>query len=196
VIGAVLAGGASRRFGRAKMLTILRGRPMIDYPLQALRAALGPEAVVAVVAKRTTQLPPLSVPIWQEPDEPQHPLCGLREALRRGDGADVLVCAGDMPLIDAAELRALLDAAAGTSAPVVLALVEGRLQPLCGLWRAEAAAALAATGSSIALHELARELGALAVARDDARPYLNVNTPTDLRLAATVGGKRGPARRP
>lgn len=66
-IGVVLAGGAGRRMGGAKASTPLAGRPLIAYPIAALRAVLAP---VAVVAKRDSGLPPVGygVEIWREPD--------------------------------------------------------------------------------------------------------------------------------
>ena len=84
-VGVVLAGGAGRRMGGAKPGTPLAGRPLIAYPLTALRAVLAP---VAVVAKSDSVLPVLGagVELWREPDEPRHPLAGILEALRRADG--------------------------------------------------------------------------------------------------------------
>ena len=54
-VGVVLAGGAGRRLGGAKPATLVAGRPLISYPIAALRAVCAP---VAVVAKRDSPLPP------------------------------------------------------------------------------------------------------------------------------------------
>src|SRR5581483_281554 len=98
-IGVVLAGGAGRRIGGSKAQVLLRGRPLIHYPLAVLRAALDE---VAVVAKGDTELPELGgVELWIEPDEPRHPLAGILHGLRRAGGRAVLACAADMPLITA-----------------------------------------------------------------------------------------------
>ncbi|HVS28670.1 MAG TPA: NTP transferase domain-containing protein, partial [Solirubrobacteraceae bacterium] len=107
-VGVVLAGGAGRRLGGLGKASIeLAGRPLLDYPISALREVC---AEVAVVAKRDSRLPalPASVARWNEPDEPRHPLTGILHALERSAGRGVLVCAVDMPLVDAATLRALL----------------------------------------------------------------------------------------
>src|SRR5207237_1174148 len=61
IVGAVLAGGASRRMGAPKALLELGGRPLLEYPLAALQGA-GLQPVV--VAKRRSPLPPLAVPRW------------------------------------------------------------------------------------------------------------------------------------
>src|SRR4051812_30322612 len=73
-IGAVLAGGRARRMGGAKAVAELGGRPLVAWPLAALRAGL--EEVV-VVAKPSTSLPPLDVEVWLEPEAPSHPRAGL-----------------------------------------------------------------------------------------------------------------------
>ena len=43
------------------------------------------EAVV--VAKPETDLPPLDVPVWEEPEEPSHPLTGIVAALEQARAA-------------------------------------------------------------------------------------------------------------
>src|SRR5215210_7377438 len=95
-IGAVLAGGRSRRMGGSKATADLGGRPLLAWPLEALRAVLGD---VVVVAKGSTELPPLDVPVWVEPDEPMHPRAGIVHALERAHGRAVLACAVDLPLV-------------------------------------------------------------------------------------------------
>src|SRR5256885_1284659 len=96
-LGAVLAGGLGRRLGGSKATVALAGRPLISYPLQALRSALG---AVVVVAKGDTQLPDgLEAPVWVEPEHPRHPLTGLVHALSLAGGRPVLVCACDLPLV-------------------------------------------------------------------------------------------------
>ncbi len=47
IIGAVLAGGRGRRIGRDKATVDLNGRPLISYPIGALRAA-GLDVVLAL----------------------------------------------------------------------------------------------------------------------------------------------------
>src|SRR5438477_12761169 len=76
-VGVILAGGAGRRIGGSKALVKLHGRPLISYPLAAMREALGD---IAIVAKADTELPSLpGVTVWIEPDVPRHPLVGSRK---------------------------------------------------------------------------------------------------------------------
>src|SRR5438876_12330559 len=98
--GVVLAGGLGRRMGAPRAAAVLAGAPLIAGPLGALRAAC--ERVV-VVAKRGTELPELGFERWDEPDEPRHPIAGIRHTLGRAAGP-ILVCAADVPFVAAAVL--------------------------------------------------------------------------------------------
>jgi molybdopterin-guanine dinucleotide biosynthesis protein A len=127
-IVAVLAGGRGERIGGAKPTRELAGRPLIDYPLAAARAA-GLEAIV--VAKRDSELPSgLAEPLIVEPDEPRHPLCGALAALEHAAQASpeaVLVLVGcDMPFLTGA----LLGWLAAALEPAILLEADGRVQPL------------------------------------------------------------------
>src|SRR4051794_24313150 len=151
-IGVVLAGGRGRRLGgRSKAELQLAGRPMLAYVLEALTPVLDE---VAVVAKPSTGLPgrvadgKLRVPggdpvaLWIEPEEPSHPLVGLRHALTQAEGRAVLLVAVDLPLITPALVEELV-AADAQGACAVVPHAEGCLQPLLARYEPEALAMLA-----------------------------------------------------
>ena len=99
----VLAGGRGRRMGGAKALFPFAGKPLIARPVAAARAAQLP---VAIVAKPSTDLPELGVPVWLEPETPSHPLLGLVTALAHGP---VVAVACDQPFVTAELLLQLAD---------------------------------------------------------------------------------------
>jgi molybdenum cofactor guanylyltransferase len=184
-IGVVLAGGRGRRIGGDKAIVELEGRALIHYVLEALHEVCD---TVVVTAKRGTILPSLAgaADLWIEPDEPQHPLCGVEHALRLAVGRPILAVAVDLPLMDAATLRAILGAdTSGVS--VVAPLVHGRLQPLCALWLPRALQGLnpglLAQGGRAT--EIAEQLGVRAIDGLDPDAFYNVNAPEDL-LGASV----------
>ncbi len=180
-IGVILAGGVGRRIGGDKAVVDLCGRPLISYPLRAMRSVT---ADLAVVAKSDTRLPPLAgISVWIEPDEPRHPLVGLVHALERASGRAVLVCAADMPLITAAVLRSLADADTG-AAPAVIATGLGGLQPQLGRYESAARASLApaAAEGRRSLRETVAALGPTLVEVPE-RVLFNVNTAEDLARA-------------
>jgi molybdenum cofactor guanylyltransferase len=102
VIVAVLAGGRSRRMGTPKALALLGGEPLIMRPLAAAREAGFP---AIVVAKRSSPLPELDVPVIYEPDEISHPLAGLIAALEHAPGIVAVAC--DQPWVTGEAIRLL-----------------------------------------------------------------------------------------
>jgi molybdopterin-guanine dinucleotide biosynthesis protein A len=168
---AVLAGGRSRRMKTAKALVPFAGEPLISHPLRAAASA-GLDAVV--VAKAASQLPPLDVPVWFEPDEPRHPLTGVVWALEAGRPVVAVPC--DMPFVTP-ELLAHLASLEGLAAPAGQPF-PARYEP----------AALPALREALAREAPVRAtLAALAPAEVDLKPFgdperltVSVNTPEQL----------------
>jgi molybdopterin-guanine dinucleotide biosynthesis protein A len=183
VIGVVLAGGRGLRLGGSKPSAELLGRPLASYPAAALAGVCDR---VAVVTKANTELPELpGTERWDEPDEPRHPLTGILHALERA-GGPVLVCAGDMPFVTSDALRTLLQAAgSGSGAPAVVAVADGVLQPVLGLY---APAALDALRVAPADAPLTLTVESLDPARVALPPGLvrSVDTPEELADAEAL----------
>ena len=200
-VGVVLAGGRGRRIGGDKAVVSLAGRPLLSYPI---RAMLGVLDQVVVVAKPSTVLPALGdVAVWEEPEQPSHPLVGIAEALRRADGGWVLVCAGDMPFVPVALLASLVSLAAAASpgsatagaggdpraAPaVVAASADGALQPLLGCYGPACLERLAAAAREAVApaRAVVEALAPLVVPVSDPRALFNVNSAADLREAEAL----------
>lgn len=173
----MLAGGAGRRIGGGKPSRLLFGRPLIAYPLAALREA-GLDAVV--VAKPGVLLPALDVPVVLDASPTLHPLAGILAALDHAEGP-VIVVAADMPFLEPALLRAL--ATADPGAAVVAAEAGGTLEPLCARYSPAVRDALWQALEREA--PLRRTLAGLSPATipTHAGVVVNVNTPEDLEQA-------------
>jgi molybdenum cofactor guanylyltransferase len=197
-VGAVLAGGRGRRIGGDKAIATLAGRPLLSYPVRAMRAVVDQ---VVVVAKPSTALPALGeVTVWTEPEQPSHPLVGIAEALRRAPGGWVLVCAGDMPFVPVALLESLVSAGApgrpgapggpdpGAPAAVVAASASGALQPLLGCYGPACLEPLAAAAHEAVApaRAVVAALEPLVVPVTDPRALFNVNSASDLREAEAL----------
>ena len=169
-LAVVLAGGLSRRMGEPKALVLLGGRPLIAWPLAAAAAA-GLEAVV--VAKPGSALPPLEVPVWDEPEAPSHPLTGLVAALERA-GGPVVALACDMPFVSPG-LIARLAAAKGVAAPAGEAF-PARYEP------SALPALRAGLAREAAVRAVLAELGAAPV-EADADELVGINDPDALARA-------------
>jgi molybdenum cofactor guanylyltransferase len=146
--GIVLAGGRSSRFGRAKLLAVIEGEPLLWLPLRALAAAGCPEIIVAIGPDTPEPAVPPElgsiVRFARDPEPFGGPLVGLRAGLAATNAALVIVVAGDQPGLPPALLVAMAEALAapgGAGAIGAVALVDpgGVTRPLpCVLDRPQA----------------------------------------------------------
>lgn len=166
ILGAVLAGGLSSRFGSDKALAEFDGHTLISLAVDALS---GWSEKVVVVGRETAPAPTL--PDW--PRSGMGPLGGLAAALRmaQDEGYEAVLTCG----VDAVALPENLPALLGP-APAYLAQ-----QPVIGIWPVSATAVLEALLHSEESHSM-RRFAELAQARRVEIPetIANINTPGDL----------------
>lgn len=170
LLGAVLAGGESRRFGSDKALALLDGRPLIEHAVAALAAQT--EAVI--VCGREGGIP-------DRPEPGLGPLGGINaaihEAAARGFDA-VLTCGCDVPSLPA-DLSVRLGAGAYVAE-----------MPVIGLWPATLGDALdrhLASGGDRSVRGWAAAAGIAAVTL--GVPLANLNTPADLAALSRGTGE-------
>jgi molybdopterin-guanine dinucleotide biosynthesis protein A len=188
-IGAILAGGQGLRIGGQKATVELQAKPLIAYPVEAIRQVL---SRVAILAKSGTRLPSLSgVAVWIEPEIPRHPLVGITQALALAGGRPVLVCACDMPFVSPDLIRRLVKADPGR-APAVVACAGGVMNPLLGCYQPRALDVLArAVGPGAGpLSETIAGIGPVLLEVDEPEELFDVDTPDDLLLAAAILDQR------
>jgi molybdenum cofactor guanylyltransferase len=166
ILGAVLAGGQSSRFGADKALAEFRGRTLLAHAVDTLSGWC--EHVIVV---GRAEAPAPTLPDWPRPG--MGPLAGLAAALHhaRNKGYEsVLTCGVDsLQLPD--DLPDLL-----SPAPAYLAA-----QPVIGLWPASAVQAIEDILHSDGRHSLKRfaeAVGARAVT--GVADPANINTQADL----------------
>lgn len=178
MIGVVLAGGASRRFGgEPKGLKLLHGTPLALHVAQTLGqvcgrvlledngdsgyAALGLERIAAASSHAG-----------------KGPLAGMAAGLAVAGSEHVAFAPCDLPLVTPAIFRALCAHAGGA-----YAVSPSGIEPLvCVLPPRALAVVLEALASPDVPRVAAvmERIGAVAVRFDDDRAFLNVNTPDDL----------------
>jgi bifunctional UDP-N-acetylglucosamine pyrophosphorylase/glucosamine-1-phosphate N-acetyltransferase len=173
--------GTRMRSSLPKMLHPVCGRPMVAWPIEAAREATGAEWIVAIDSPKQNSVPglPDKVRIVTQP-EPDGTGGAVRAALPLVEEAEtVLVLSGDVPLISAATISALLATHESSGAAATMLTIElddpgsyGRVvrDAEGGVERVvEAKAAGDATAEQLAIREInagtyAFQAGPLAVA--------------------------------
>jgi molybdopterin-guanine dinucleotide biosynthesis protein A len=112
--GILLAGGASRRFGRSKLVEPIAGVPLFHRPLRALLDACDDVAIVLAPDAPEPPLPEGADRARFVRDEVAHegPLAGTRVGLAHVRGEYAVLVAADMPGVGAALLTLMADRAA------------------------------------------------------------------------------------
>ncbi len=186
--GAILAGGRALRFGgRPKGLELIGGVRIIDRVASALRDIAGELLLIGAPPVIAATLPDWRLVPDASPGD--GPLGAIVTALG-ASGRDTLIVAWDMPFVTAADLQPLLHAP--SDADAVLWQSEGRVEPLCGLYRATALPALAAAFAGGERSPRAT-LGALRLQlvtraeTDESSPFASINTSEQLDAARRAG---------
>jgi molybdopterin-guanine dinucleotide biosynthesis protein A len=190
LLGAVLAGGASTRFGAPKWRVQLAGQTLGERAVAALR----PSTAQVVAISSDPEVASLGVEVRADLVAGQGPLGGIRTALvwaaeRSLAGAFVLAC--DLPLVTAPLVQALVSAWQGSDAVVTVGPAGS--EPLCALYSLTALPRIESalergelSPSRLLMSELEVHRLAMEVARDASgiqAPFLNVNTRADWELA-------------
>lgn len=114
--GILLAGGASRRFGRPKIVEPVDGSPLFHRPLRALLDSC--DDIVIVLAPDAPE-PPLPdgaerVSFARDPVAYEGPLAGTRVGLERVHAEYAVLVAADMPGVRSELLALMAERATGT----------------------------------------------------------------------------------
>ena len=187
VSGILLTGGRSRRFGADKTRATFQGRTLANIAAEALTSVA---ATAVEVGPGVTDLP-----ATREDPPGGGPLAavaaGWSELTRRGATSPVIVLAADLPLVTPPFVRWLAHHPSEVS---VVPTADGRLQPLCARYTADAvsmASTVLAKGRS-SMHALLDAIAFAVVTPDDWREVAPLNVlddvdePADLeRLRAT-----------
>lgn len=192
MLGMVVAGGRSQRFGGEKAVATLAGRPLLLWAVERLSEAC---PRVAVNARPGTAAESLArehgLPVIHDvPGDPDGPLAGVKAGLQWASGQGALqlaVSPCDVPSVPRGMYPKLL-AAAGEGAALA-ETSEGR-QPQCAIWPVSALRMLTAAlagGQHPPTWRMLEELRAVKVCFDPPESFSNLNTREDLaRLEARL----------
>ncbi|BAV32557.1 molybdopterin-guanine dinucleotide biosynthesis protein A [Sulfuricaulis limicola] len=135
ITGVILAGGRGSRLGGAdKGLVPLRGRPLVEYAIDALRPQVG---ALLISANRHRDIYasygyPVIADVMGDYDGP---LAGMLSAMRAAGTAYILTTPCDAPSIPADLARRLAEALVSNNAVASAVSLQGSLQPVFALLR-------------------------------------------------------------
>ncbi|HZL56975.1 MAG TPA: molybdenum cofactor guanylyltransferase [Bryobacteraceae bacterium] len=179
--GWILAGGRSSRMGTDKALIEIEGRPLALRIADELAKSCGSVSLVGDPALYGT----LGLPVVRDTFPGQGPLAGIEAALGASALEWNLIVACDMPALDSATIESLFAGFADCSVPEY---ADGRLEPLCAVYRRRCHAAIRTAIES----GIRRITDALLYLRDEGfairyvrvanrAPFANLNTPDEMR---------------
>jgi molybdenum cofactor guanylyltransferase len=175
--GAVLLGGASRRYGTDKAVALHAGVPMAVAVIDVLRAAGASDVITVGGADR-------GFDIVHRPDlyPGEGPLGGLLTALANPSQRVIVLVACDMPYLNSATVRRLAQLAHQHPECDAIVAKTDRREPLCAAYRAEScrpvAEKLFASGAR-SLQEFLASLNVLELVLHDFAEVRSVNSPKD-----------------
>jgi molybdopterin-guanine dinucleotide biosynthesis protein A len=180
LVGGLLVGGASRRFGSDKALARFEGRTLAERVASAL----------AAVTEEVTLLgggpvPPALAGLVRLDDDPRvrGPLAGLLAAFAAHPDRAWLVAACDQPWLDAAALAWLVAERRPGAVAVLPRLDSGGVEPFPGIYEPGAGtvlAGLACTGGSLQPLAARADVATPLVPSRHARAFADVDVPGDL----------------
>jgi len=196
VVGYIMAGGASSRFGRDKALVEVGGTPMLSRMIELLLGVTKQLKLVAVPGKYAA----FGAEIVEDRWPGEGPLGGIITALEDAarspaDGEWNLIVSCDMPFLTREWLAFLSERAAKSKAQVVLPCSAHGPEPLCASYRTDAAGPLRAVFDSgvrkvtMGLQHVATEvLDEADWKRFDSagRLFWNMNTAADYEEARRI----------
>jgi molybdopterin-guanine dinucleotide biosynthesis protein A len=189
VVGVVIAGGRSVRFGGEKAVAGLAGKPLLMWAAERLARTC---AAVAINARPDTEAETLArskglTVLHDIPGDAAGPLSGVKVALlwaQKLGARAVAVSPCDVPLLPENTFTRLIQEA-GTGAAMA-ETSEGH-QPQCAVWPVSALAKLTealANGAHPATWLMLERIGAVRVRFPVAEAFANVNTRQDLAALA------------
>jgi molybdopterin-guanine dinucleotide biosynthesis protein A len=131
--GFIAAGGRSSRMGKDKAWLELGGRAMIEYVIAALVSVTPKLAIIA----NSLEYERLGYPVFADLHSGIGPLEAIRTALSNAHTSRVVLVGCDLPFVTADLFNRLLSIPGNHYATVPVG-ADGKLEPLCAIYCAEA----------------------------------------------------------
>jgi molybdenum cofactor guanylyltransferase len=185
----VLAGGESRRMGRAKAWVEVGNTVLVRYVVERLAPAFSEVVVSFAEPEQMEQHLPYRVVFDRK--RAAGPLSGLEAGLLAARNDVLFAVACDMPYVTRS--TAELAVAAARSCDAAIPRHEGLFEPVCGAYRKTALPAIvgALDAGNYVAHDVVEHLDVTWLEGLDVIEFENLNTPGDLeRFRATYSAQR------
>lgn len=187
---AILAGGQSRRMGTDKSFVRLNEKPLLQHVIERVSALQLP---LVLIANDPAKYADFGLPVITDVLPNSGSLGGIYTAVQHGDAEYTLCVACDMPFLNPALLRHLLDQATGVDA--VVPFVHGTAHALHAVYRRTCHAVMREQilSGDLTIRRVFPQVNTRWVSADelclldpDLRSLVNVNTPDELALFHTA----------
>ena len=181
--GLVLAGGYSRRFGSDKAAIQIAGHALLDTTIGLLIPHVA-SAYVSVRADQTDDALRRRFPVIPDSEAGLGPAAGILAAHAQDPHAAWLVLACDMPGLNEAAIRNLIESRNGQrAATAYISPVDGLVEPLCAIYEPATLARFriqVAAGAGRSPRGFLSDADVELLVPVAADVLLNVNTPADM----------------
>mgnify|MGYP005858608727 CR=1 FL=1 len=182
---AILAGGQSRRMGTDKSFVLLDGRPLIQHVIDC---ACQLDYPVILIANNVERYQPFGLPVYADIIPNAGALGGIYTALTHSQSDYVLCLACDMPRVNPALLRYLIDLRADYD--VIAPLVDSVAQTLHAVYHKRCLPVMheAIEQNNLKIRDILSRLQVRFIHETEVKQFdpsltsfANINTPNDLR---------------
>ena len=186
--GYLLAGGKSSRMGEDKGLMLFKGKPVVQYVIDALV----PVVNEVVIVSNNPAYEIFGLKVIADDIKEVGPAGGIAAALQHSIAENNFVIGCDMPFVNSAAIEQLIENSEGWQ--ITLPIHNGQLEPLFGVYRTECEdewLRLVKEGM-VKLHELVKHfsLQQLNVDHDvvfTEKIFMNINTRQEFESALKQG---------
>jgi len=136
IIGVILAGGESQRFGSQKAFAIYRGKPFFDYAFEALKANVH-DIMIVSHPKLTERFSHYCASVVEDDEDVRGkgPLAGLYTVMNCAQAEWYFILPCDVPKINAEIVQNIITRAKWNH-EAIIPIVNGKIQPLIGMYSA------------------------------------------------------------
>jgi molybdopterin-guanine dinucleotide biosynthesis protein A len=185
IIGVMIAGGESRRFGRPKAFEMYKNKMFFEYGMEALLPFTDRQLIVTNTQLEKQFLMQTEIPVTTDRESfaGKGPLAGLYTAMTEVNGSWYAVLPADVPLIEAGVIKTLISKSQ-EGVQAVIPVAGERIQPLIGVYHYSLKPVLhkLLESDQLKMKALLDQVNTVYVNFADERPFVNINRQSDYEM--------------